>query len=198
MLQLKKIAVTGSICSGKTTVCQLFKKYGAYCINADVIAHQLLSQNTFCIAEVIQEFGSDIVEKDKIDRRKLASIVFADFHNLYKLEKILHPRILKEITTAYGIASQEKIYSFFVVEVPLLYEAIWEKYFDIIIYVDARLSLRRNRCNQRALNFFSSREKRMSIISNKKNLSDYIIYNNFEIKKLDNSVQQVIKQIQLN
>lgn len=198
MLPLKKIAVTGSIGSGKTTVCQLFKKYGAYCISTDVIAHQLLSQNRHCIAEVLQEFGSDIVVKDKIDRSKLAKIVFADYNNLYKLEKILHPRILKEITTAYGIASQKKIYYFFVVEVPLLYEAIWQKYFDIIIYVDARLSLRRSRCNQRALKFFSSREKRMSIISNKKNLSDYIIYNNFEIKKLDNSVQQVIKQIQLN
>lgn len=198
MLPLKKIAITGSLGSGKTTVCQLFKKYGAYCIDTDVIAHQLLSQNRHCIAEVVQEFGSDIVMKDKIDRSKLAGIVFADYNNLYKLERILHPRILKEITTAYGIASRDKKFSFFVVEVPLLYEAIWEKYFDIIIYVDARLSLRRSRYNQRALNFFSSREKRMSIISNKKNLSDYIIYNNFEIKKLDNLLQRVIEEIQIN
>lgn len=198
MLPLKKIAITGSLGSGKTTVCQLFKKYGAYCIDTDVIAHQLLSQNRHCIAEVVQEFGSDIVIKDKIDRSKLAGIVFADYNNLYKLERILHPRILKEIATAYGIASRDKKFSFFVVEIPLLYEAIWEKYFDIIIYVDARLSLRRSRYNQRALNFFSSREKRMSIISNKKNLSDYVIYNNFEIKKLDNLLQRVIEEIQIN
>lgn len=198
MLQLKKVAVTGSICSGKTTICQIFKKYGAYCINADLIAHQLLSQNTHCIAKVIQEFGSDIVLKDKIDRGKLANIVFADFKNLYKLEKILYPRIWKEIIAAYDIVSLKKQYSFFIVEVPLLYEANWEKYFDIIIYVDARSNVRKSRCRQRAMKFFSSRERRMSMLSNKKNLADYIIYNNSDKKNLDNSVQQIIKQIQLN
>ena len=198
MLQLKKVAVTGSIGSGKTTVCQIFKKYGAYYINADLIAHQLLSQNTHCIAEVIQEFGSDIVLKDKIDRGKLAKIVFADFNNLYKLEKILYPKILKEIIAAYDIVSLKKHYSFFIVEVPLLYEATWEKYFDIIIYVDARSNIRRSRCKQKAMKFFSSRDERMSMLSNKKNLADYIIYNNSDKKNLDNSVQQINKQIQLN
>lgn len=198
MLQLKKLAVTGSICSGKSTICQIFKKYGAYCINADVIAHQLLSQNTHCIAEVIQEFGSDIVLKDKIDRGKLAKIIFADLKNLYKLEKILYPKIWKEIITAYDIASIKSYYSFFIVEVPLLYEAKWEEYFDIIVYVDARSNIRRSRCREREIKFFSARERRMSMLSNKKNLADYIIYNNSDKKNLDNSVQQIIKQIQSN
>lgn len=198
MLQLKKLAVTGSICSGKSTICQIFKKYGAYCINADVIAHQLLSQNTHCIAEVIQEFGSDIVLKDKIDRGKLANIVFADLKNLYKLEKILYPKIWKEIITAYDIASIKSYYSFFIVEVPLLYEANWEEYFDIIVYVDARSNIRRSRCRKRTIKFFSARERRMSMLSNKKKLADYIIYNNSDKKNLDNSVQQIIKQIQSN
>ena len=48
------------------------------------------------------------------------------------------------------------------------------------------------------MKFFSSRDERMSMLSNKKNLADYIIYNNSDKKNLDNSVQQIIKQIQLN
>ena len=48
MLKLKKIAVTGGLAAGKTTVCQLFKELGAYVVSADEIVHQLLSPDTAC------------------------------------------------------------------------------------------------------------------------------------------------------
>ena len=61
MLKLKKIAVTGGLAAGKTTVCQLFKELGAYVVSADEIVHQLLSPDTAVGQQVVSLLGSDIV-----------------------------------------------------------------------------------------------------------------------------------------
>ena len=74
MLKLKKIAVTGGLAAGKTTVCQIFKELGAYVVSADEIVHQLLSPDTAVGQQVVSLLGSDIVSgqiiRSEEDRRK--------------------------------------------------------------------------------------------------------------------------------
>ena len=76
MLKLKKIAVTGGLAAGKTTVCQLFKELGAYVVSADEIVHQMLSPDTVVGQQVVSLLGSDIVSGLGIDRKKIAAKVF--------------------------------------------------------------------------------------------------------------------------
>ena len=76
MLTLKRVAVTGGLSSGKSSVCFFFKELGAYVVNADDIVHTLLSTDTQLINKVKLLFGENVIVDGKIDRSKVAKIVF--------------------------------------------------------------------------------------------------------------------------
>ena len=124
MLKLRKIAITGGLGSGKTTVCKLLKEQGAYIVSGDAIAHHLLKIHQTCIK---QAFGT-------IDRTQLANIVFEDQEQLRKLEAILHPPLLEEIANQYRQA-QKGTYSMFACELPILFEKEWETEFDLVVAI---------------------------------------------------------------
>ena len=90
------IGVTGVFGSGKTIVAKMFARYGYNHINADEIGHKLLNKKDVK-NKVVKEFGKEVLTKNKIDRRKLKNIVFYDNKKLKKLNKLLHPLIIKEI-----------------------------------------------------------------------------------------------------
>ena len=128
---MKKIAVTGAYLSGKSTVCQIFADHGAFVIDADKIAHQLL--NGPCFQAVVELLGPDVAINHTIDRQKVAQKVFNNKDQLKNLENILHPQIFKTIQDEYNQANA----NFFVAEIPLLFEAHWDPFFDITICVIA-------------------------------------------------------------
>src|SRR5580700_5876146 len=97
MLKTKKIAVTGGLAAGKTTVCQIFKELGAYVVSADEIVHQLLSPGTTVGQQVIKLLGSDIISGQELDRKKIAAKVFFQRDLLHLLEEIIHPAVFDEI-----------------------------------------------------------------------------------------------------
>ena len=76
MLKLKKIAITGSLATGKSSLCSIFQELGAYVVSADQIVHQLLSLNTTYAKQVTRLLGDEIVVHNSIDRKKVAYIVF--------------------------------------------------------------------------------------------------------------------------
>ena len=84
------IALTGGISTGKSTVCNLFKLHGFLTIDADLIAHKLLDENSNKIATM---FGEQYVENGKVLRKELAKIIFSNEENKLKLEALLHPLI---------------------------------------------------------------------------------------------------------
>jgi dephospho-CoA kinase len=135
MLELKKIAITGGLSSGKSTVCQFFQELGAYVVNADTIVHELLKPQTDLGQKIIRLLGSDILQNGKIDRQVIAGKVFQNRDQLRKLENILHPAVLAEIAERYQKACLEKKYTSFVVEIPLLFEIGAEKFYDVVITV---------------------------------------------------------------
>ena len=91
------IAVTGYIGSGKSTVSQILNKQGYSLIEADIIGHELLMRED--IAEKVRaEFGIRVLNRKlKVDRNKLAKVVFSDSDMLRKLNEIMHPPLMKEI-----------------------------------------------------------------------------------------------------
>ena len=93
MLKLKKIAVTGGVASGKSTVCRLFQNLGAYVVSADQITHELLASDNTLKKKVVSIFGHEILEGEVIDRAKVAKKVFSSPDLLYKLEALIHPRV---------------------------------------------------------------------------------------------------------
>lgn len=188
---LKKIAITGGIASGKTQVLKIFKKIGSYTLSSDDIVHTLLKKNKKIKLQVIKEFGSNIVTKGTINRKKLANIVFENVEKLYKLEKILHPQVLKEIAKEY-LRVKNKSYNFFVVEMPLLFEIGAQKYFDITITVKAKEEIAKKRYKHKD---YINRKKRLMSLKEKEKLSDFTITNNQTISKLEENIIKISKKI---
>ena len=111
------IVITGSIGSGKSTVCETLRELGFEIIDADPIAHEQLN---LCASEVAAEFGDEVLADGKIDRKKLGALVFNDADKLKILERILHPKIRLEILSrAAKLESAGKTYF---VDIPLFFE----------------------------------------------------------------------------
>ena len=84
------LGITGSFGSGKTTVANIFKKYGFEVINADKLYHGIYKKNNALRSKIKKEFGT-------INRNKIKKIVFNDYKRLKNLNKITHPTIIEEI-----------------------------------------------------------------------------------------------------
>lgn len=137
MLALKKIAITGSLASGKSTVSQALKECGAYVLDADQIVHDLIDHRKDLQEKIIELLGREIADKGVLSRKKIADLVFKDPLLLSELEKIIHPQVRKEIENQWIKVSKEKKYPAFVVEIPLLFETEPQNNFDMIIVVQS-------------------------------------------------------------
>lgn len=125
-----KIAVTGGIGSGKTTVCNLIKEKGYPVFSCDEIYAELLSSGKLT-ADIVKTFGDGVLNgSGGIDRKKLANCVFNDEKKLQILNEITHPKIFEEM-----FARAENYGGTVFFEVPLLFEGGYQKLFDNVIVV---------------------------------------------------------------
>jgi dephospho-CoA kinase len=191
MLKLKKIAITGGVASGKSSVCRFFQELGAYVVNADAIVHKLLDPETNLGQQVIRLFGPEIIVNAKISRKMIAEKAFADPRLLAELEKLLHPAVLREIETAYAKSCHAGTHTSFVVEIPLLYEIKGESFYDCVIAVVADPKIARKRFEQSGFKP-DEYDRRMNLQLSphqKAERANYTIQNN---GTLDDLKQQVI------
>lgn len=194
MLTLKKVAVTGGLASGKTSVCRFLESCGAYVISADQVVHKLLSPNHAIGQQVISLLGSDVSSEKQIDRSKIAEIVFSNPEKLQALENLIHPAVLDEIERCYQEISKEKNYTLFVAEIPLLYESESEKLFDAVISVIADESVCKERFQKStgySVNEFDRRMARQYHPEQKAAAADYVIFNNGDFEHLKDQVSKI-------
>ncbi len=125
-----KIAVTGGIGSGKSTVCSIFKKLGYPVFSCDEIYAELFNSGKLT-AELVKEFGDGVLNNSGgIDRKKLANCVFNDKDKLEKLNRITHPKIFEEM-----FLRSESFGGIVFFEVPLLFEGNYQNLFDGVVVV---------------------------------------------------------------
>jgi dephospho-CoA kinase len=190
MLKLQKIAVTGGVASGKTTVCKLFQELGAYVVNADAIVHELLNPKTEFGQQVIRLLGPDIVENGKINRSVVAEKVFKNSQKLRELETILHPAVLAQIERLYKKATGATL---FVVEIPLLFEIGAETNYDAVIAVvtDEALAKKRFTASGHTTQEYERRMSRQLSQHIKSAKADYTILNNGTLQDLSSQVKKL-------
>lgn len=190
MLILKKVAVTGGLSCGKSSVCRFFKELGASVVSADEIVHQLLSPEAPVGQKVIKLIGPDIVVKGQIDRSKIAKKVFNNSKLLRSLEKILHPAAVDEMEKQYQQAKVQGKTPLFVAEIPLLFEADMGSY-DATIAVIADSEVCRQRF-QKSTGYdkdeFNKRMARQLSPEEKAQRADFVIHNNGSIEDLRKAV----------
>lgn len=184
---MRKVAITGGLAAGKTSVCRILESCGAYVVSADDIVHQLLSPNTKIGQQVIELLGSDISSGKEFDRKKISERVFLNPEKLHALEKILHPAVFDEIEKRYNQIKDQTEYSIFVAEIPLLYESKRNTdFYDVIVAVVADENL----CSQRfgSIQEYTQRMKRQFSQEHKKNQADFTIVNNGDLEQLKTNV----------
>ena len=136
---MKKIAITGGIGSGKSTVSEIIRDMGYTVVSADKAYSELLLNEEF-VKEICELMKISPIENDgrmTIDRKALSAIVFSDKNQLSRLNDFTHPKIMSEI-----FRRSEGVEPLFFAEVPLLFEGGYETEFDNVFIVRRRLDLR--------------------------------------------------------
>lgn len=143
--------LTGGIGCGKSTVASMLREFGCTLIDADLLAHKLLEVGRPTYDEVVREFGTGILDSERrVDRRKLAEVVFADSRKLQRLNHIIHPRVIKVIERQLAEAARNGA-SVAVVEAALLIEARYHEQLDRLIVVWCRPEQQRERLRLRGM-----------------------------------------------
>lgn len=186
-----KVAITGGIGSGKSTVAKFIAEQGFTVLSCDEIYRELLQDKNFLHA-LTQEFGNILTPDNNLDREKLSSIVFSDKAKLQKLNNITHPIIMSE---AIKRMTGEGIYF---CEVPLLFEGGFERLFDEVIVVlrneNKRISYVAERDNISAENV----QKRINsqLVYSKADLTKYyVIHNDLNLSNLREKTLEIVKRI---
>jgi dephospho-CoA kinase len=197
MLKLKKIAITGGVASGKTSVCRFFEELGAYVVNADAIVHELLTSDTDLGQQVIRQLGPEIAKNGQISRRAIAEKAFKDPSALRKLEEILHPAVLKKIEESYSSACQAGKHSSFVVEIPLLFEIGAANFYDVVIAVLSDEAQARKRFEQAGFQKteYDLRMNRQLKPEHKAAKAHYTIHNKGSLDDLRNEVVKLNRNL---
>ncbi|MFN3505173.1 MAG: dephospho-CoA kinase [Caldimicrobium sp.] len=142
---IKKIAITGGIATGKSTLLNLIKKLGFPTLSCDEVVHNLYSSKKVQ-REVIKLGGPELynpvnqtLDKEKILKKLTEEPLFKE-----NLEKLIHPLVLKEIEKFFWKQEKEGYKAAFV-EVPLLYEVGWENLFDEVWVIYASIETQEKR-----------------------------------------------------
>lgn len=145
--KLKIIGVMGNSGSGKSSVCRILKNKGAYIIDADKIAHEVIEQDGAAYEAIVDFFGVGILdEHNNIVRKRLGSLVFSDEDKRKTLEGITHQYILQDMYTQMEWArNQGDRYQFIVLDAPLLVEANLHTTVDQVWLVHANEEIRLGR-----------------------------------------------------
>ncbi len=130
------VGLTGGIGCGKSTVAAMMRELGCQVIDADALAHRVIEPSQPAYEEIIREFGSHLQVVDgRIDRKKLAAIVFADPTKLERLNLIVHPRVIEVLDQELARLADSKPRSVVVVEAALLIEASYHERLDRLVVV---------------------------------------------------------------
>lgn len=149
------IGLTGNIATGKSVVRRMLEHLGAYTIDADTLAHRVISRGAPGYQPVLDKFGSWLLDKGgQIDRSKLGRLVFADAEALAQLEDLIHPYVGQAVDILSRRATQHVI----VIEAIKLLESELRTFCDTIWVTDApqdvqveRLVRKRNLSGEEAL-----------------------------------------------
>ena len=194
-----KIGLTGGIGSGKSEVSKFFNSWGAYIFDADQEAKGIIDKNKTAQKEIIEEFGTDVINKEnKIEKKKLARIAFQDdFHQL-KLNAIVHPYVFKKIDETFEKIANEDKYKIFVVDAALIYESGADTHMDYVIVVTSLLRYRTERVmNKREISRddFMKRVDLQWSDEDKEHLADYVIQNNADLKILKEESKKIFENL---
>ena len=193
------VGLTGGVASGKTAVSRVLKEEGAYIIDADQIARELVQPRKPAWKEIIRAFGQEILQEDgSIHRKKLAGKVFADAKQRKLLSQMLHPRIRKEMDRRVKEIGQRDPEAIVVIDAPLLVELGNHRRMDKLIVVTSTRTQQLERLKDRD---GANRGEALKIVSSqmpleeKLKFADFVIRNEGSLEEMKRKAREVFKEL---
>ncbi len=196
---MKRIGLTGSIGSGKSTVAKLLIARGIAVLDADAVARRVSSRDDVLQA-VSSQLGTAYVLPDGLNRAALAQLVFANHEARATLNAIIHPAVREEMArleNAFELDGASAV----VQDIPLLFENGLEKLFDAVILVDAPLETRIARVMQRdpcmTREAVLARDAAQMPASEKRARADFILENDGDEMALEAQLEALLVKLGL-
>src|SRR2546430_10989663 len=192
------VALTGNIAAGKSTVVDLFRRWGATIIDADALVREAQAPGGAVLAAIAGRFGADVLASDgTLDRSALRGKVMGDQAALDALNQIVHPAVRRRRDELLREA-REAGDLLVVNDIPLLFEALDPTQFDAVVLVDAGAALRRTRL--RTLRGLSTDEPDRMIAAQmpaerKRAKSDFVIENEGSLKQLERQARAAFDEL---
>ncbi len=183
-----KVALTGGIGSGKSTVAEFLDELGAFVIDSDQLARDVVERGTPGYEAVLAAFGDDILTDGEINRAKLAEIVFKDAAARATLESIIHPLVRDAAEkTVRNLPSDAVVIN----QIPLLVETDGAKRFDFVITVSADEDVRRRRLIERGMKDYEITKRLAAQVDDaaREAIAHFVIRNNGSIEELRQAVE---------
>jgi dephospho-CoA kinase len=185
-----KVALTGGIGSGKSTVAEFLDELGAYVIDSDQLARDVVERGTPGYEAVLATFGDGILTDGEIDRAKLAEIVFKDATARAALESIIHPFVRDSAEKMVKSLPSDAVV---INQIPLLVETDGAKRFDFVITVSADEDVRRRRLIERGMKDYEVTKRLAAQVNDaaREAIAHSVIRNNGSIDELRQVVEEL-------
>ncbi len=193
------VGLTGGMGSGKSLAASYFRELGAQMIDADRISRELVAPEKPAWKEIIEEFGSSVLNSDQtLNRKQVAAIVFNDESKRKKLEDIIHPRVIVEERRLYERYRQENSRVLAVIDAALLIESGNYKNVDTVIVVQCGREEQIRRVMERdgtARNEVENRLNSQMSLEEKVGFGDYILRNDGTRESLKSQVGELYRDL---
>lgn len=188
-----RVALTGGIGAGKSLVGEILEELGAFVIDSDQLAREVIERGSPGYEEVITAFGDSILSEGQIDRAKLAAVVFKEEDLRKKLESIIHPLVRE---AGEKLARNLPSGAILINQIPLLVESDGAKRFDYVVTVSASEDIRRERLRLRGLKDYEITERMAAQVGDieREKIANFIIRNDRSIDELTRVVGELMRE----
>ena len=190
------LGLVGAIGAGKSTAAELLAARGGAVVDADAVGHDALDRPE--IRERIAARWGNVLRADgRVDRRKIAQIVFASSNEREALEGMVYPYIRRKCEDAIRDARNDVLTGFVVLDAAVMLEAGWVDVCDKLIYVDAPRELRLERLAARSgwtAADLDAREAAQMPADEKKMRADAIVMNGGTREELDAKLAALLQR----
>jgi len=186
-----RVALTGSIGMGKSTVAKMFEAAGVPVFDADAVVRALQGPGGGLVAKIGETFPG-CVRAGTLDRECLAAIVLADRDKLALLERIVHPAVLE---ARQGFIAEHPDAPVLLFEIPLLFETAGEGQFDKVVVVSAPADVQRRRVLDRngmtAAKFDSILARQMPD-AEKRSKADFVVDTGTDLSTTESQIRDIL------
>jgi dephospho-CoA kinase len=191
-------ALTGGIATGKSTVAGILSELGAQLIDTDRLAREIVEPGTPVLERIAEVFGREYILPDNtLNREMMRNLIIKDTGKRNTLNSITHPAIMERVNLQLAEYSSKNIEPV-IIDVPLLFETGWDRYFSKIILVYAPPSLQIERLMKRDgidRETAGTTLKAQMPVDEKRTKSDFIIDNSGALEKTREQVRLIFSEI---